>query len=85
MRRIQILDSDEAVLYWSEKVKKSIKQINDEIFMKKEKLSALQTLEKVNSLIENKVFTVRNDSYFYAYFICLFQLLRASRTLMCQI
>jgi hypothetical protein len=52
---IQILDSDEAELYWSEKIKTSISNVTAETALKKEKLDALLVLDQVNTFLDIKV------------------------------
>lgn len=44
-------------MFWAEKVKKSIENINVEIDIKNKKLDALNALDKVNCLLKVKVFT----------------------------
>ncbi|KAG2234367.1 hypothetical protein INT48_007234 [Thamnidium elegans] len=49
-----VLDSDDAIMFWAEKVKKSIENINVEIGIKNKKLEALNELDKVNNLLKVK-------------------------------
>lgn len=42
-------------MFWAEKVKKSIENINVEIGIKNKKLEALNELDKVNNLLKVKV------------------------------
>lgn len=42
-------------MFWAEKVKKSIENINVEIDIKNKKLEALNELDKVNNLLKVKV------------------------------